>query len=147
MAVAKRVLFIDAGDNLTHNAKFKSFTIATVINFKGMRKIGISSTNGSHLGSGGQNPNTIYMGVPDGNGASKIVPDKVRSGTVPIALSVTPSKTSIRWGDERLASAPARKEDVHQIVVHGGVEGCAYSNMVIVGVPDPAWFKEFLASE
>jgi hypothetical protein len=145
VAVSRKMLGIDAADKLTHKAKWKSFTVATVIHFKGMRGVGINTTNGTHLASGGANPDTMYLGVPGTSGASKIVPDKFRSGTVPIGLSVTGVKTSAHWGEDRLALPTALKEDVHQITLVAGTEGCAFSNLVIFGVPDPAWFKEFLA--
>lgn len=147
LLVANKALYLDAAEILQHKAKFRSFAVAALIHIKSMRSVGITSTNGSHLGTGGLNPDTLYLGVPDGAGASKMIPDKARSGTIPVALSVTAGKTSVRWGDERLASPTVRKDDVHQIVLQAGAEGCAYSNLMIVGVPDPDWFKEFLDAQ
>lgn len=146
VAVNRKMLGLDAAEKLTHKAKWKSFTVATVIHFKGMRGVGINTTNGTHLGSGGANPDTMYLGVPGTGGTSKIIPDKFRSGTVHIGLSVTGAKTSAHWGEDRLALPTALKEDIHQVILVAGTEGCAYSNLIIVGVPDPAWLKEFLAN-
>lgn len=146
VAVNRKILGLDAGETLTHKAKWKSFTVGTVIHFKGMRGIGIKSTNESYLDSGGDNPDTMYLGVPGSGRTAKIVPDKFRSGTVPIGFSVTGSKASASWGEDRLALPTVRKEDIHQIILVAGTEGCAFSNLIIVGVPDPVWFKEFLAN-
>jgi hypothetical protein len=147
IAIAKKTLMMDAAETLQHKAKWKSFTVSTTLHFKGMRSIGISSTNGSHLGSGGANPDTMYLNATDAGTTTKIVPDKVRSGTVVIGLSVNENKTSGVWGTERLALPTSRKDDVHQLTFHAGTEGCGFSNLVIVGVPDPAWLKEFLGAE
>ncbi len=145
--VTKKTLLIDAGDKLTHVAKFKSFTASAMMTFKGMRGVGIASTNGSNLGTGGARRDTIYLRVPDAAGTNKIVPGNIRSGTVPISLTVTPTKTSIRFATEKLSQPTVRKDDVHQVVLNAGTEGCGFSNLIIVGIPDPVWLKEFLEAE
>lgn len=144
VVVARKTLVLDGAENLPHKGKWKSFAMTAVLHFKGMRGIGVLSSNGSHIASGGANPDTMYLGAQDGGGASKIVPDKLRSGTIPIGFSITSSKTSANWGDERLSVPTVRKDDSHQIILSAGTEGCGFSNLVIVGVPDPGWLKEFL---
>ncbi len=145
--VNKKFLVVDAGDKLKHVARFKTFTASAVMSFKGMRGVGIASTNGSHLLTGGRGADTVILRVADGQGATKIVPGNVRSGNVPISLSVTPGKTSIQYAAEKLSQPTARKDDIHQVVLVGGVEGCGFGNLIIVGVPDAAWLKEFLGAE
>ena len=145
--VSKKFLGIDAGDKLKHVARFKTFTASAVMSFKGMRGVGIESTNGSQLSTGGRAFDTVILRVADSQGASKIVPANVRSGTVPISLSITTGKTSIQFAAEKLSQPTARKGDIHQVVLVGGVEGCGFGNLTIVGVPDTAWLKDFLAAE
>lgn len=146
VAITNKALLVDGGDTVNHIAKFKVFTVSGIFGLKSMRSCGIGSTNGSHLGTGGLGHDTLYMGIPGGAGDQKIVPDKLRSGSIPFSLSVTPRKTSISYGTERLTQATVKKDDIHQIVVIGGTEGIGIANLTIVGIPDPKWFKEFLES-
>ena len=145
--VNKKTLMIDAGDKLTHVARFQSFTASATMTFKGLRGVGIASTNGSQLFTGGARHDTVFLRLPEGTGVSKIVPGNVRSGMLPIALTVTPSKTSLRFGNEKLSAPTTRKGDVHQVVLNAGTEGCAFSNLIIVGIPDAEWLKQFLNSD
>lgn len=145
VAVVKKRLGIDAGDSLTHVAKFRSFSASAVMTMKGMRGLGIASTNGSRLSAiGGK---TLQLGVPGGPPLSKPVPDPLRSGAIPISLTVNPIKTSVRYGTEKLSQPTVQKQDVHQVVLVGGNEGCAFSNLIITGMPDLEWLKSFLEVE
>lgn len=147
VAINKKKLGIDAGDSIQHVAKFKSFTVSAEMTFKGMRGPGISSSNGSRISAGGPNGKAVVLGVPGGPGIGKPVANNISFGTIPISLTVTPQKTSLRYGPEKLSQPTVRKDDIHQIVLVGGPEGCAFENLIIVGVPDPAWLKDFLGAE
>lgn len=145
--VANKGMYLDGSEHLSHIAKFKSFTVSGVMAMKSMNGGGVGSSNGSHIGLGGGNHDTLYMNVAGGPNVTTIVPAKMRSGTVPFQLSVSPSKTAVRLGTERLTNATVKKDDVHQVEFDGGVEGYAFSNIVIVGIPEPKWFKEFLEAK
>jgi hypothetical protein len=142
-----KALFVDSGDKLQHIAKFKTFAVSTIMMIKGLRGPGIASSNGTHLGTGGLNPDTVWVQAIQGGNAGKIVPDNIRSGRIPVTFTVTPTKSSITYANERLATPTVKKDDIHQVVFVGGAEGCGFSNLVISGVPDPTWFKIFLGSE
>lgn len=146
VVVQKKVMLVDAGERLTHVAHFKNFTATAVLTIKGMRGAGLASTNGSQLKTGG-NGDTIFLEVAGALGARKALPFNQRSGNIPVSLSINSSKTSIRFSNELLAAPTARKDDLHQVILVSGAEGCGFSNLVITGVPDPAWFKEFLETE
>jgi|GEM_PF-6048457 len=145
--VMKRSLIIDGSDHVTHRVKFKSFTVKGLWGLKTMRGGGILSTNGSHLGVGGLNQDTLYLGVPGASTISKIVPQKIRSGVIPFEFGVSPQKTAVTFGSERLTHPTVKKDDMHQIVLDGGTEGYAFSRLTISGVPEPKWFQEFLEAE
>lgn len=153
VVTARKTLMIDGGDSVVHVAKFRNFNVSAIMSIKSMRASGISSTNGTRFYMGGQNPDTIYLSIPGGENTSTIVPADVRSGNIPISFDVNATKASIRYGGERLVVQFARKEggpqkeDIHQIVFNSGPEGCGISKLIIVGVPDPDWFKEFLDVE
>ena len=145
--VANKGMFLDGSDHINHIAKFKSFSASGVIAIKSMNGGGVGSSNGSHIGMGGLNHDTLYMNVAGGPNVTAIVPGKVRTGAVPFQLSVTSAKTSVRFGSERMTQVTVKKDDVHQIEFDGGAEGYAFSNIVIVGVPEQKWFKEFLEAK
>ena len=145
--VANKGLFLDGSDHLSHIAKFKSFTVTGVIAMKSMNGGGVGSSNGSHIGLGGNNHDTLFMNVTGGPNVTAIVPAKFRTGTVPFQLSINSSKTAVRLGSERLTNGTAKKDDTHQVEFDGGTEGYAFSNIVIIGVPEPKWFKEFLEAK
>ena len=113
-----------------------------------MRNAGIFSTNGSHFGMGGLNPDTLYLHTA-GNAVTvqKIVPANLRSGAIPFQFGVNLAKTSVLFGSERLTQVTVKATDVHQLVFDGGVEGMGLSQLVITGIPDPVWFKEFLEAK
>lgn len=142
-----KTLYIDSADKLQHSARFRSFTVSAVMAIKVMRGPGIASSNGTLLGTGGLNADSVWVQAIDGAGAGKVVPDNIRSGRIPVTFTITPVKSSISYGNERLATPTVKKDDIHQIVLVGGTEGCGFSNLVITGVPDPAWFKEHLGAE
>lgn len=145
--IAKKHVVLEAADNLKHRAKWKRFTVTATMSHKGMRGVGIASTNGSHLGTGGANPDTLYLGVAGGPTVSKVVPANIRSGNVPVSLSVTPARTTVRYGTETLAQPTLKANDTHQVELLAGAEGCAFTNLVISGTPDPQWLKHFLEAE
>ena len=147
VAVAKKFLAIDAGDKLTHVARFKSFTASTIMSFKSMRGCGVFSSNGSGLVIGGPRQDSIRLVSADGRSMAKVVNPKLRSGSIPVSLTVTASKTSASFADERIGAQTVRPDDVHCVVLDSGTEGCAFSSLTITGIPDPAWLKEFLAAE
>ncbi len=141
---------IEAAESLKHNAEFRSFTASAVMVVKSMRGCGISSTNGSRMrtgDTGGAVPNGLYIDVPGGASEWKVVPADAVAGKIPVSLAVSSSKTTVKYANESLAAATVHKDDVHQIVIEGGSDGCGLTNLVIVGIPDPAWFKNLLASE
>lgn len=142
-----KTLYVDSADKLRHVARFKSFTVSAVMAIKAMRGPGIASSNGTHLGTGGLNPDTVWVQAIQGGNAGKIVPDNIRSGRIPVTFTVSPTKSSISYANERLATPTVKQDDIHQIILVGGTEGCGFSNLVITGVPDPVWFKEFLGPE
>lgn len=147
--IAQGTVLIDGSETLTHIAKFKSVSVSTNMSFKSMRGCGISSTGGANFYTGGQFPDTIYLAVEGSEGAATVVPANRRSGTVPVALTISPSVASVRFADDRLVvkiaknAVPGHKE-LHQLVFEGGVEGAGFSNIIIVGIPDPEWFKDFV---
>jgi hypothetical protein len=142
--VAKKMLMIEAGDTLQHVAHFRSFTASGVMTFKSMRGgSGLGSSNGWLLSTGGVDVLQLKFGgsVVD----RKPVRNELRSGSVPVSFTITPRKANIRFGTEQLTKpAAATTEVIHQLVLNAGSEGCGFSNLVIVGAPDPAWLKEFL---
>lgn len=144
--VAKKMLGMEAGDELKHVAKFKTFTVSVVMTFKSMNGAGFGSSNGSGMSTGGANFDTIYLGSP-GTSVGKIVPENVRRGSIPVMFNVASQKVSLRYAREVLTVPSNRPDDVHQLVLRGGNEGCGFSNLEIVGIPDPAWFTEFLKGE
>jgi hypothetical protein len=140
-------IVLDGGEQLTHVAKFKAFTVSGVLGVKAMRWGGVSSTNGSALKIGGANPDTLYLEIAGGEMAYKIVPDRLRTGSIPFQFSVTPKKSSLNYGPERLSKPTEQPDDIHQIVLVGGDEGMGFANLTIVGVPDPEWFQQFLEAD
>jgi hypothetical protein len=147
--IAQGNVLIDGSETLTHIAKFKSVSVSTNMSFKSMRGCGISSTGGIKFYTGGQNPDTIYLAVDGSEGAETIVPENRRAGTVPVALMISSSAASVRFADDRLVVKIAKnavpgREEVHQLVFEGGVEGAGFSNIIIAGIPDPEWFKQFV---
>eukprot|EP00456_Euglypha_rotunda_P024778 TRINITY_DN201_c0_g1_i1.p2 TRINITY_DN201_c0_g1~~TRINITY_DN201_c0_g1_i1.p2 ORF type:complete len:268 (+),score=51.84 TRINITY_DN201_c0_g1_i1:2610-3413(+) len=141
--VQKKAVGIEAGDELKHVAKFKAFTVSVMMTCRSLNSTGVGSTNGALFGTGGLHHDTIYLSSPDGGATSKIVPDKMRRGSIPVLFSVTAEKVSLRFGGSEILTVPTRRaNDVHQVILHGGKDGCAYSQLVIQGVPDPAWLKE-----
>ena len=142
--VTKKLLGVEAGDDLVHIAKFQTFQASCTMAFKSMNGPAIGSTAGTGMGTGGDNRDTIYLAAAGGQTAAKIAPDRLRRGC-PIVLDVSPHKVSLRYGTEVLTTPVARPMDIHQIKFHGGPDGCGVANLVIVGIPDPVWFKAFLA--
>lgn len=147
--IAQGTVLIDGSETLTHIAKFKSVSVSTNMSFKSMRGCGISSTGGTKFYTGGQFPDTIYLAVDGTEGAATVVPANRRSGTVPVALTISPGAAIVRFAEDRLVvkipkNAVPGHEEVHQLVLEGGAEGAGFSNIIIVGVPDPEWFKEFV---
>jgi hypothetical protein len=140
-------LILDGGEQITHIAKFKAFTVSGVLGVKTMKWGGVSSTNGSALNIGGANPDTVYLKIAGGEQAYKIVPDRLRSGSIPFQFSVTPKKSSLNYGPERLSKPTAKPDDVHQIVLVAGDEGMGFANLTIAGSPEPEWFQQFLEAD
>lgn len=147
--ITKKTLFIEAGDELKHIAKWRSFTVNSVLSFKEMAGAGVASSNGAQFRLAGAGSATILLAMPLGETVRKIAPPSVRNGSVPAIFSVTPKKATARWGDEILA-VPAPKLAVqqevppHQVVLHAGRVGCGFGNLTITGVPDPEWLENFL---
>ncbi|HEY4259316.1 MAG TPA: hypothetical protein VGM98_04115, partial [Schlesneria sp.] len=139
----------DGSETLTHIAKYKSLSVSANMIFKSMRGSGISSTGGVKFYTGGQFPDTVYLAVEGSEVARTMVPQDKRSGAVPVTFTISPTASSVRFADDRLVVKSEKKEDpnkgdVHQLVFQGGVEGAGFSNLIIVGIPDPEWFKEFV---
>jgi hypothetical protein len=147
VAINRKMLMIDAGDSVKHIAKFKSFTATTAMTFKSLRGSGVASTSGVTLDTGGPRQQTMFLRIPGLPGVNRAVPPNFRSGTVPVSLTVTPTKASIRFGTETLSQQTQVTEDIHQVVLNGGTEGSAFGALTIVGIPDPAWLKEFLSKD
>ena len=145
--VTKKMLGMEAGDELKHVAKFKTFTVSVVMTFKSMNGAGFGSSNGSGMWTGGSGFDAIYLGSPGAPTAGKVVPENVRRGSIPVMFNVASQKVSLRYAREVLTVPSHRPDDVHQLVLRGGNEGCGFSNLEIVGIPDPAWFTEFLKGE
>lgn len=146
-ALLNKSIVLDGGEQLTHIAKFKTFTVSGVLGVKAMRWGGVSSTNGSALSIGGANPDTLYLKIAGGEMAYKIVPDRLRSGTIPFQFSVTPKKSSLNYGPERLSKPTEQPNDVHQIVLVAGDEGMGFASLTIAGIPEPEWFQQFLEAD
>jgi hypothetical protein len=148
VSVTKKMMGIEAGDELRHSAKFKTFTVSAVMTFKAMNGPGIGSSNGSWFTTGGSGLDAIYASSPDGGQNGKVVDAKIRRGSIPILFNVTGQKVSVRYANREVVTTPTRREtDTHQIVLRGGPDGCGFSNLVITGVPDPAWLKEITDGE
>lgn len=147
--VQDKVLYLDAAEELVHGAKFQSFSVSAMTLVKGMRHVGLGSTKDVKFDSGGLNLDTIYLAVPDSEDKVifKIVPENVRTGEIPISLSVETTKTTGRWGDQVLAAPTVRKTDVHQVKLIAGEEGSYFSDLVIVGIPDADWFDGLISKE
>lgn len=145
VAIVNNTLLIEGGDKLVHKAKFKSFTINSAISFKSLRGVGFSCTGGSQLRTGGMIPDTVYFEVAGAPPSQKIVAEELRSGTLVCSLAVSPKKTSMRFGPESFSIPTVKPDDFNQIILVAGSEGGGFSKVTIVGVPDPTWFKEFLA--
>jgi hypothetical protein len=147
--IAQGTVLIDGSETLTHIAKFKSVSVSTNMSFKSMRGCGISSTGGTKFYTGGQFLDTIYLAVDGSELAAGVVAANRRTGTVPLALTISPSAASVRFAEDRLVVKIAKNavpghEEVHQLVFEGGVEGAGFSNIIIAGIPDPEWFKQFV---
>lgn len=145
--VSKKMLGVEAGDDLVHIAKFRTFTASATMSFKAMNGPAFGTSTGTGMGTGGNGSDTVYLAAAGGQTNARIVPGHLRRGNIPVTLDVSPHKVSLRYGTEVLTTPVARPDDVHQIRLGGGPDGCGFSNLVIVGIPDPAWFKELLASE
>lgn len=145
--VTKKMLGMEAGDELKHVAKFKTFTVSVTMTFKSMNGAGFGSSNGSGMSTGGAGFDTVYLSSPGSPTAAKIVPDNARRGGIPVMFNVASQKISLRYAREVLTVPSHRPDDVHQLVLRGGNDGCGFSNLEIVGIPDPAWFVEFLKAE
>ncbi len=145
--VAEQALWLTSGEKVQHLARFKSVTIKGLVSIKIMRLGGIASTNGTRFTLGGNNADTIYLQAPGAGNAQRIVPGEVRAGTVPFQLSITPSKVSLAYANEKLAHPNLTKDDLHQIVLEGCRDGYGFSKLTITGVPDPKWFQEFLEAK
>lgn len=144
--LAGGILLVDAVEKVSHSAKWNSFNVSAVMTLKSLKGSGIGSSNGTALDMNGPHGNWIGLLVPEGSGPSKEVRDSLRSGRIPVSLMVTPEKAGMTFGDERLAAGTPKKEkdDTHQIILKGGSEGCGFSNLVIVGIPEPTWFAQIL---
>lgn len=145
--VANKALFLDGSDAMTHIAQFKSFAVIGVVGIKSLKATGIGSTNGTLFGTGGEKLDAIYLNVPGTPLLSSIVPASLRSGRIPFQFSITPEKTAVRWGTERMTHETIKKNDTHQVMLTGGTEGAAFGNLIITGVPEPKWFKDFLEAK
>lgn len=141
--IVKKVLGVEAGDDLKHIAKFKTFTVEVTMGFKAMNGPGIGSSNGSWFTTGGSGQDAIYASTPDGGVNGKVVPDRVRRGSIPVAVSMTENKLAVKYARSEVVTAPTNRADaVHQVMLRGGPDGCGFQNLVITGVPDPKWLKE-----
>lgn len=143
----RRILALEAGDELKHNARFKSVQVSVVMGFKAMNGSGLASTNGATFTTGGPGQDAITLIEPGGGNTWKVVGDRIRRGNIPVWFKVTPEKVSVQYVKDVLTAPMNRPGDVHQVILRGGNEGCAFSNLVISGVPDPAWLNEITEGE
>lgn len=147
--ITQGTVLVDGSETLKHIAKFKSVSVSASMSFKSMRGCGIRSTGGTRFYTGGQFPDTIYLAVEGSEGVATVVPANRRSGTIPVVLTISPTAATVRYAEDRLIVKNDKKPvpgpgDIHQIVFEGGAEGAGFSNVIIAGVPDPEWFKQFL---
>lgn len=145
--VAKKMLAVEAGDELQHIAKFKTVNVSVTMAFKRMDGAGVGTSSGSAFTTGGTGHDAIQLTAGLGRPNWKVVPGNVRSGTIPVVYNVVPQKISLRYATEVLTTPNIRPDEVHQVILKGGKEGCGFSSLVITGVPDPTWFKDFLAGD
>lgn len=140
--VARRVLSLEAGDKITHCVPFQTLTMSAVLGLKKMKGRVISTTEGTAVGLGGANPDTVYFNPKDAAGVSLIVPANVRSGSVPIAMTLSESKATFQFGNDKLGRE-VNKPGAGQLVLSGGEIGFNYASLLISGTVDEKWAAEF----
>ena len=98
---------------------------------------------------------TVGFGTSESNGASfnlrfkgeelghKMVPrDQIENKPIPVALTVTSSKATVKVGEIELAGK-IEAEAAGQVELLGGLGGVKIKSLVISGVPEVEWAKEF----
>ena len=141
-----RVL-LEADGEVKHLARFKSFSVSAVMTIRTMSGAAIGSTSGFSLMAAGDNHDAAILLPLNGAAPFKVVAPRLRSGSIPVQFRMSPEKITVRYGGETLSMPNPQSDAVHQLVLRGGNDGCMFSNLEIVGVPDPVWFKEFAKSE
>jgi hypothetical protein len=141
------MLMIDGDDELHHVAKFKSYAVSAVMSFKSPQNSGLGATNGTSFRIGAERGGVASFKTAEGAGGTTDIETKFRSGSVPISIIVQPEKSTFSFGEHRSSAGTEKRDDSSQIVLFGGKDGCGFSNLVIVGIPDLTWFKTFLDAE
>ena len=145
--VAKKALGVEAGDELRHLAKFKTLTVSVVMGLKSMNEAGVGSSNGAWFTTGGTGHDAITAISPEGPLNYKVVPERFRKGNIPVVFNVTSQKISAKYAGEVITVPTSRANDVHQLVLRGGADGCSFAGLVITGIPDPKWLQEMTEGE
>lgn len=136
---ARKSLAVEAGDEIKHIAKWKTVTVEATISGKSLNGSGVGTSTGALLTA--RQPNAVLIG-----GGKPVVKAVRFRPAVPVAFDVNAEKVSGKYGTEVLAT-PFTSEESHQVVLRGGSDGCAFGELIISGVPDHAWLKDFLADK
>ncbi len=147
VSLTKKSLSIEADGEVKHLARFKSFSVSAVMTIRTMSGAAIGSTSGFSLMAAGDNHDAAILLPLNGAAPFKVVAPRLRSGSIPVQFRMSPEKITVRYGGETLSMPNPQSDAVHQLVLRGGNDGCMFSNLEIVGVPDPVWFKDFAKSE
>lgn len=142
--MADQALVLEAGDKITHIAKFRSFAVKGIWLVKVMDSGGVASTSGPQILIAASN---VYLQNPGGQGEMKSVAREFRTGAIPFQFGVNANKIKIQYANERLAKPPAKTDEIHQIVFDGGHQGNGFAKIVIAGEPEPEWFQSFLEAK
>jgi hypothetical protein len=130
-------LCLGVGVNVKHVARFRTMRVSAELRLKQMRGQ-VLRTDRVSIGTGGLNPDTVYLGIEGHDGSSAIVPDKLRSGVVPIKLAIEDERTLFAWGDSTVGK-DAPGVPAGQLQLFGGENGFCFKKLVIAGELEPAW--------
>jgi hypothetical protein len=140
------MLAVEAGDSVVHAVKFKTLTLTATVGIRQMKGLLVATSEGATIGVGGLNADGFYL-TPKGTETSQaIVPDKERTGLIPIGLRIEEGRVLTFWGSTKLGR-PTKEPQGGTVQLFGGEMGQAFGNLVITGQVDEAWGREFFGKK